>query len=381
MSFLLLSPLQNLKVHLAIYATVFGIAIIIALSSNQDDKRLPCQYLDSINITGGIRRADDSIEFNGMVFGQEQYARIDYVLENGVTHKIVEPYVRGCICQMKSCVRLCCPYGWFYQNRTCHRNSNERVPRLETAVLDEQKQTKSIILDHHFAYVNDRSCHQRYIADEYQMIYVRIRFVCCFFHRCCQVYVWNRKDSLAFFTTSSTHFQTGSILFEGKHLSHWDYCLNPVPTDDDGDEQSDRLDLKALVCLDSEEPVAVAGKHMNNFLRISTSPAQTNRNCECANLFFFSLHQKLVGMMLSVPFIAVTALVYIMLTELNNFYGKCLVNHLLTLACGYIILGVIQLNGTYVANGEVIAGVVLFAFIASFVWVGVISVELYLSFR
>lgn len=86
-------------------------------------------------------------------------------------------------------------------------------------------------------------------------------------------------------------------------------------------------------------------------------------------------------MMLSVPFIVVTALVYFMLTELNNFYGKCLVNHLLTLACGYIILGMIQLNGTYIANGEIIAGVVFFVFVASFVWVSVISVELYLNFR
>lgn len=52
------------------------------------------------------------------------------------------------------------------------------------------------------------------------------------------------------------NLQTGSILFEGKHLTHWDYCLNPLPSED---EQSDQLDLKALVCLDSEEPVTVAG--------------------------------------------------------------------------------------------------------------------------
>lgn len=57
----------------------------------------------------------------------------------------------------------------------------------------------------------------------------------------------------------TTNLQTGSILFEGKHLTHWEYCLNPVPTDNN-DEQSNRLDLKALVCPDSEEPVTVAGK-------------------------------------------------------------------------------------------------------------------------
>lgn len=55
--------------------------------------------------------------------------------------------------------------------------------------------------------------------------------------------------------------QTGSILFEGKHLTHWDYCLNPVASEDD--DQSEQLDLKAFVCkgTNSEQRVALAGKY------------------------------------------------------------------------------------------------------------------------
>lgn len=153
--------------------------MLIINTNGHQRNRLPCKYLDSINITDGIRHIeDDSIEFDGMMFTKSQYAVIDYVLEHGRTHKLVKPYVRGCGCEIKPCIRLCCPYDSFYQNRSCHRhnnnNNNKRVQRLEIAVLNEQKQTKSIILDHHFAYVTDRSCHQRYIADEYRMIYVSI---------------------------------------------------------------------------------------------------------------------------------------------------------------------------------------------------------------
>lgn len=86
-------------------------------------------------------------------------------------------------------------------------------------------------------------------------------------------------------------------------------------------------------------------------------------------------------MMLSVPFIALTALVYISISELRNLFGKCLVNYLMSLACGYIILGMVQLNDSYFTNAEIIASIVFFVFIASFVWVSVISVELYLNFR
>lgn len=170
------SILQDLKMHSAICIIIFVIGIVIILNANERNQ-LPCKYLDSINITDGIRQADDSIELNGMVFTKDQYAHIDFVLENGVTHQIVPPYMRGCVCRMKSCVRLCCPLGSFYQNRSCHRHNNH-VQRLEATVLDEHKHTKTIILDNHFAYVNDRSCRQRYIADEYQMIYVRIDFEC-----------------------------------------------------------------------------------------------------------------------------------------------------------------------------------------------------------
>lgn len=171
--------LQNLKMPMGIYIIVlifvFGIVIILNSSIIYERNQLPCEYLDSINITDGIHRPDDdSVVFNGMVFDKNQYARIDYVLDNGMTHRAVPSYVRGCICQMKSCIRLCCPYNSFYQNRSCHRHSNHtHIQRLKTTILNRHKQIELISLDHRFTYVTDRSCHQRYIADEYQMIYVR----------------------------------------------------------------------------------------------------------------------------------------------------------------------------------------------------------------
>lgn len=161
------------KMHLGIYliALVIGIIVLLLLiHSNENDDRLPCQYLDSINITDGIRQPDDSIQFNGMTFTKDQYARVDYVLENGTTYRMVAPYIRGCVCSLKSCVRLCCPLGSYYQNRSCHRHNDVR--HLETQILDENKQTKSIVLDSRFAYVSDRSCNRRYIADEFQIVHV-----------------------------------------------------------------------------------------------------------------------------------------------------------------------------------------------------------------
>lgn len=164
--------------HVIIYVITFVISVIVLISvvsyTNKYDE-LPCQYLDSINTTDGMQQTDGSITFDGMTFTKDQYAQVDYILENGVTRQLVKPYIRGCVCNTRSCVRLCCPLGSFYgRNGSCHRHNDVRL--LESEVLDDNMQTKSMVLDSHFAYVNDRPCTQRYLADEFQITNVKNRY-------------------------------------------------------------------------------------------------------------------------------------------------------------------------------------------------------------
>lgn len=132
---------------------------------------LSCHYLDSVNITEGTLRADKSIVFNGVIFEKDNYAVIDYILQNGTTRKTVSPYIRGCVCTLKSCVRLCCPLGFYYENRQCH--PHKYAKSFEREVLDENLNSQKMTLDDHFVYVSDRSCSRYYTADEFQIIHVR----------------------------------------------------------------------------------------------------------------------------------------------------------------------------------------------------------------
>lgn len=72
---------------------------------------LSCKYSDSINITGGDHHDNGSIVFKSTEFRQEHYAKINYIMENG-ENVTVETYYRGCICNIKKCIRLCCPIGY-----------------------------------------------------------------------------------------------------------------------------------------------------------------------------------------------------------------------------------------------------------------------------
>lgn len=69
--------------------------------------KLNCDFHDSINITAGGYYNDQDYIHNGVTYNRNQYATVDYDLVND-TKLIVAPYIRGCICLVKPCVRSCC---------------------------------------------------------------------------------------------------------------------------------------------------------------------------------------------------------------------------------------------------------------------------------
>lgn len=81
------------------------------------EDRLPCKFSESINITGGLIDENGLIRFDHMEFPIGTYANISFkykikTFENTFDHftRVETPeYVRGCVCNRKSCVRFCCP--------------------------------------------------------------------------------------------------------------------------------------------------------------------------------------------------------------------------------------------------------------------------------
>lgn len=144
-------------------------------------RELPCHYLDSINITDGIKQKDGSILYNKNRFTKDQYTKVNYILENGVERIIVPPYLRGCLCNNKPCIRFCCPVGSFHDptatgKRKC--SQNESAQQFESDILDDtQNKRQKVILDQHFAYVDDKPCSNLYLAGEYNLTNVMLFFI------------------------------------------------------------------------------------------------------------------------------------------------------------------------------------------------------------
>uniref|UniRef100_A0A182MTR6 Methuselah N-terminal domain-containing protein n=1 Tax=Anopheles culicifacies TaxID=139723 RepID=A0A182MTR6_9DIPT len=89
------------------YARIFG-CLLVLFGVRSSVCSLPCDYIDSLNITDGERLPNGDIRHNGVIYNKTYYREIDYEYEDFATKKYVPKYLRGCLCAVRICVRLCC---------------------------------------------------------------------------------------------------------------------------------------------------------------------------------------------------------------------------------------------------------------------------------
>lgn len=70
----------------------------------------PCDERAAIDISDGQVLSDDSVNFDGL-----RYSPRDYGVRNG--SKL------GCVCNLRTCLRKCCPPGLFLYNKSCEEGN------------------------------------------------------------------------------------------------------------------------------------------------------------------------------------------------------------------------------------------------------------------
>lgn len=137
--------------------------------------KLPCHFVDSLNISAGVSQFNNSIEFNGMVFPENQYAEVNYVLKDGKPVIVQPTYVRGCPCNIKPCIRLCCPFGTFVKTITPEGSvdcsDHDTTWSVHSDIILADNQSTALDLDQHFGFV-DRICKLHFYADEFKITHV-----------------------------------------------------------------------------------------------------------------------------------------------------------------------------------------------------------------
>lgn len=137
---------------------------------------LPCDYADSINITNGVLHPNKSYVLFGMEFPEDHYAKIDYtVVEEKTIPQL--PYIRGCLCNVKKCIRFCCPYGSYLELKNtagiCRRHGSAR--NINGEIVGENNKTQRIKFHEHFAVLHKYPCQDLHLTnDQFVITHVRI---------------------------------------------------------------------------------------------------------------------------------------------------------------------------------------------------------------
>ncbi|XP_008552574.1 G-protein coupled receptor Mth2 isoform X2 [Microplitis demolitor] len=91
-----------------------------------------------------------------------------------------------------------------------------------------------------------------------------------------------------------------------------------------------------------------------------------------------------IGILLSIPFFAVTFLVYALLPELKNIHGITLMAYVGSLFIAYVTLAVVQIGDCAISNIRSLcisfAFVIHFSFLASFFWLNVMCFDIWWTF-
>lgn len=146
-------------------ALKFGLVILLSCISI-DGSKLPCFFFDSINITDGVHQSNNSILFDGIDFPSNQYAILDYIIDNG-KRKATKSYFRGCLCRIKPCYRLCCLDELIIETTiNLDNNCNEELSQMEGEVHDDKGLLINLYLAEPQTTVKNRTCKQFYIEEE-----------------------------------------------------------------------------------------------------------------------------------------------------------------------------------------------------------------------
>ncbi|XP_055295354.1 G-protein coupled receptor Mth2-like [Sitodiplosis mosellana] len=283
---------------------------------------LPCNFHDSINITDGLLGKDDSIQFNGIIFPRGQYAEIDYILVNGTERSPVSSHRRGCPCKVKTCIRLCCSPGKVFDSKLGVKEIGEL---FKCANNDKAKNLTFEIRE------KNNKMEKVNLNEEFSYVIAT-----------------SPKDDY-FYGKKWEIKHTGEVLDMGELYDHQSYCLLKY-----FDQMTGEIKLNVLISDKVDD-------------------AYSEKDLIYA-----------IAMLISVSFIAATFLVYILLPDLRNLHGKCLLGYLSGLIVGYSLLTWIKLNGWHKndpISRKMIGLITYFSLLSAFFWSNVISYDLHRNFR
>ncbi|XP_026470469.1 G-protein coupled receptor Mth2-like [Ctenocephalides felis] len=326
------------------------LTILLTNANWADGVDAPCELYESSNIENGQKGKDGAIILDGIVYPKKyqfmymppmvpfpegfdnetmpMIEGIDLLLNTTAALIPDYPHLRGCTCKLRKCLRKCCPVGTGLVGKNCEVAND--LPEFAPDIYYH----RNADLRHHkwdrrwFAVVSGNTCNNgsRFMLEPDQHMsdinYLYLNG---------SLYVPNYVDPLKFF-------------------DHKSYCVD--------------------------------------YMQFSNETSWTWGTLMCVNIdmqletdVIFQIFP--VGLIISIIFLILTFLVYLILPELHTIHGKALMHYVGALATAYSFLAVIQISTRSMGDAECISyGMICYvAFILSYFWLNIMSFDIWWAFR
>lgn len=284
-----------------------------------------CAFEDTVNLTGSQILPTGFYNYDRLAVPPHLTGFYEHIELFGGKREVVAKHLRGCVCQLKRCVKFCChPRADMYR-------STETL-RVECDDQLNEELTYSPFLN---ITLNNGKRIPMHVMDEF----VVQQGLPCDLGYMLMPHLWKEHQWEL--------FENGSLLRFGDQLliSRRDYCLTAYPV-------GNRFVLNPMNC--------DAGQKKS------------------ANIMF-----NTIIMLISLPFLYATILIFWLIPELRNLHTKCLISYLFSLAIGNTMIIAINLRKSDYDKAICAAmGFITYYFLSAvFFWLNVICFDMYQSFH
>ncbi|XP_046807172.1 G-protein coupled receptor Mth2-like isoform X2 [Lucilia cuprina] len=140
------------------------IKVPLALAIKEYSHTGPCPYKNTVNLKHYHRFENGTYRYRDLMIPPEKQYYYDYHLNFQKTKKSVQRHVRGCVCDKRPCVKLCCEdweYFDFSQNMgKCKKLSQDMKVSWDVAIQCESAKIEKVNIFKHFTPQVDLPCRE-----------------------------------------------------------------------------------------------------------------------------------------------------------------------------------------------------------------------------
>ncbi|XP_037811121.1 G-protein coupled receptor Mth2-like isoform X1 [Lucilia sericata] len=313
---------MGFKLFLALVTWQLFIKVPFVSAFKEYNQTGQCPYKNTVNLKHYRRYENGTYLYRDILIPPEKQHYYDYHLNFQKTKKSVQRHLRGCVCEKRPCLKLCCEdweYFDFSQNMgKCKKLSQDMKVSWDVAIQRKSENIEKVNIFKHFTPQVGLPCRE--------------------------------PEELDFMLDKWMLFENGTLFvsYDNSYYDTLQYCYSPL------------LNTTTMEYI------------------------LTPYTCPVKNIPSWKQRVISYAMAISVLFLIPTIVVYLSLKELRgNLRGKLLICYILSLAVGYIIIALINISELQfdVYGCNILGYTCYFFLVAAFLWLNVLCFDIWKNFK